>query len=111
FVGEIGGPVESILTRAGLPARALHEPESLIPLRLQMRFAEEAARAAGIENLGLLAAQRFDVGALGIFGRSIRQALTLGDAIAIAQDTQPAMNSGVRFWLLPQAKSVRCVGD
>jgi AraC-like DNA-binding protein len=109
FLDEIGAPAESLWRRAGLPARALHEPESLIPLRLQMRFAEEAALGQGIDNLGLLAAQRFDIGALGIFGRGIRQSLTLRDAIATIQNTQPAMNSGVRFWLLPQEKSVRFV--
>ncbi len=104
---RIGAPAERLLANANLPAFILDDPEALISLGQALRFMEEAARATGIENLGLLAGQGMQIDALGVFGRAIRRSHTLREAIETAIRTMPAFNSGGRYWLAHEGGRVR----
>ena len=104
---RIGAPAERLLASANLPSVIPDDPEALISLCQAFRFMEEAARATGIENLGLLAGQGMQIDALGVFGRLIRRGRTLREAIETAIRTMPAFNSGGRYWLAHEGDRVR----
>src|SRR6266436_406820 len=53
FLERVGAPVERLLARAGAPAWARTDPEMRIPTSSTVRLLAQAARAQGIENLGL----------------------------------------------------------
>jgi hypothetical protein len=58
FLAEAGVPAERLWARAGLPPRALFEPDRLIPLQLANRFIEDATADRGLNDLGLRVARR-----------------------------------------------------
>jgi AraC-like DNA-binding protein len=107
WLAAAGVSIERLWTRAGLPARALLEPEQLVPLELINRFAEDAAVSAGVHDLGVRVAARSGFGSVGRFGVAIRRAPTLLRAIETARDLVPMHNSGARCWLVEEGASVR----
>ncbi len=99
FLQRIGAPVQRLMASAGLPLRVLDDAEALIPARRAFRFMEDAARAEGIEDLGLLVGRATPLDGLGVFGRLVRQSLTLRDALDTMLRALPAFTSGERYWL------------
>ena len=104
---EIGAPVECVWARNGLPVRARHERETLIPLHLALAFGEDAARSVDAPDLGIWVARRQGLSLLGQFGRAIRGAPTLYGAVSVLCGMVTMHNSGARFWLAPDGDSVR----
>lgn len=106
FLSSIGAPVEPAWRRAGLPPRALHQPDALVPSNAGLRFLESVARQQGIPTLGWLAARRSGIEGVGVFGRALRRSFTLFDALDTAGRLVAANNSGARYWLAFQGDEV-----
>jgi AraC-like DNA-binding protein len=99
LLGEVGAPVERLLGRSGLRRWVLDDPETLVPTSGIARFINESARVEGIGNLGLLAGQKARIESLGVFGRLIRRAPTLGQALETLAALHPSFSSNGRIWL------------
>ncbi|HEY9656836.1 MAG TPA: AraC family transcriptional regulator ligand-binding domain-containing protein, partial [Allocoleopsis sp.] len=102
YLEEIAAPTQQLLTQAKLPASALHDPESLLPLKQVFEFYERSARSTGCEHFGLMVGQRIQLPDLGAFGRLIYQSFTLHEAIHTGIYMLATYNSGERIWLLEQ---------
>jgi len=94
FLDRMGSPIERWLEAVKLSPFALEDPESLIPRHLVFEFAQKAAQAEGLENLGLLIGQDCSIANLGNFGQLICGSLTLYDALITLQKIAPANNTG-----------------
>ena len=84
FLETVGVRRDRILPAAELPPWVLDDAEALIPAATPARLFRAAARHADVPNLGLTAAERTGVEALGMFGRLLRGAPTLGAALEAA---------------------------
>lgn len=107
FVRRIGVPVQRLLARANLPIFLFDHPESLITLSQAFGFMDEAARAGGVENLGVLAGRRTEIDGLGVFGRLLRRSRTLLEAIETVIRTMPAFSSATRCALAYEGDRAR----
>lgn len=58
ILDEIGAPTEKLLERSRLPASLAGKSDVYLPLLPALRFVDDAQRTQGIEDFGLLAAQR-----------------------------------------------------
>jgi AraC-like DNA-binding protein len=72
---------DDLLKQAGLPQVALDHHTSFLPLCDVLAVVERAARATGIEHFALLLATAEGLDALGDYGRYIKTAPTLREAI------------------------------
>ncbi len=106
FLERVGAPVERLLARAGAPAWARTDPEMRIPTSSTVRLLAQAARAQGIENLGLLSGQEARIESLGIFGRLIRLSATVGEALEEVVHDNPIFSSDGQVWLRPRGEHV-----
>ena len=106
-LGRARAPLARLLERVGLRARLLDRPEALIPACQAARFIDEAASVPGFENVALVAGLGEPFEALGTFGRLVRRAQTLEDALDIALRNMPAFDSGTRWWLERDGTLVR----
>jgi AraC-like DNA-binding protein len=112
FIGHVlrsGVPVEEIamLTSANLLSRLLDHREGLIPAARAYELMEDAAAARDLEHLGLLAGADTAIDALGIFGRLIAAAPTLGDALDVLVRLAPGFDTGSRWSIERQGRRVR----
>jgi AraC-like DNA-binding protein len=99
FLERRGAPVERLLARAGLAPGILTDPEGLVPTLSVARFLAETARAQGIPNLGLLSGEEARIDTLGVMGRLICGASTLGDALQAEVRNHRTFSSNGRIWL------------
>jgi AraC-like DNA-binding protein len=100
YLRRVGAPVERLLARVHLPVCVLDEPEALVPTRQACRFMEDSARAAGIENLGLMVGRETPIEGLGVFGDQIRRSRTLEEAIETVLRRTSVFSSGEQRWLV-----------
>jgi AraC-like DNA-binding protein len=107
FVRGAGAPLEPLLAKAHLPRFVFDHPEALISLSQVLSFMEESARATAIADVGLVCGREMRIDALGVFGRLIRRARTLREAIETAIETMPAFNSGSRYQLVYDGSRAR----
>jgi AraC-like DNA-binding protein len=84
FLRGAGLSVDRVLATAKLPPWIMRESEALIPASSTVRVFRAAARDTGIPNLGLMMGEGCGTEALGVFGRLIRSAPTLGAAMKTA---------------------------
>ncbi|MBD2425691.1 AraC family transcriptional regulator [Phormidium sp. FACHB-1136] len=99
FSDQIGAPTERWLDQANLSPVLLTNPERLIPMVQSAIFAEQVARAEGIDNFGFLIGQSTNLTHLGQFGAMIRCSLTLYDLLTTIEKTINLLNSGERVSL------------
>jgi len=99
FLQEIGSPVEKLLSVSKVPRKSLEDPNGLIPMASGAAFLDQAAKAGGLPNLGLLVGQRTKVEQLGTFGGLIRSSLTLNEALDTAQRMIASYDSSAKLWL------------
>jgi AraC-like DNA-binding protein len=99
FLERSGAPVQRYLERAAIPPAVLAFPEALIPLHQVGLFLEDAARAEGLPDLGMIAAGHVSTTALGALGEVLRGALTVGEMLRDAVRLHPSYASGGRVWL------------
>jgi len=104
---KVDADARALLREADIPVGTLAREESLMPLYQAIRFIELAARREGMEYLGLSAGLRASIESLGVFGRILRGATTLADALARLFAATAAFNSGGRWWLVPDGDRVR----
>ena len=107
FLDTIGAPTERFLQQAGIPPALLEQPESLVPLHLVYSFFEHAANAEGINNFGLLAAQQTSSYDIGIFGKLLREALTVHEYLQMGLQMIGSLTLGERFWLTKEGDQIR----
>ncbi len=80
-VERAGGSVARVFRKAELPLRLVDAPEQLILLRDQLALVEHAARELDDEALPLRLSMQAGMEGLGLFGRRVRTAPTLLEAI------------------------------
>lgn len=106
FLEAIGARADRFLLVAGIPPAALKQREALIPLHQTGRFLESAARAEGIEDLGILVGQHLSIESLGNYGEVLRGSLTLRELLHTAVALHPLYASGGRVWLAHESDRV-----
>jgi AraC-like DNA-binding protein len=106
-LGRAGAPVMRLLQRVHLPPWLFDRPEALIPTCQVARFIEESARVRGFESVGRVAGRETPVEALGVFGRLVRRARTVREAIDTAIRNTPAFDSGSRLRLERDGRRAR----
>jgi len=85
FLREMGAPIDRLLDNVGLAAATLSRPEVLLPAHQVLAFIDAAARAQGLEHLGLIVGQRTSIeDALGSFGSLLAAASSLHEALHTA---------------------------
>jgi len=80
-VERAGGSVARVFRQAELPLRLIETPDQLILLKDQLALVEYAARELDDEMLPLRLSMESGMAGLGLFGRRVRTASTLRDAI------------------------------
>jgi len=99
FLENVGAPVDRLLEDVRLSYRLVSDPETLLPMHKALAFLEAAARAEGLDNLGLLLGLRAPFETLGGFARVIRGVPTLQRALSRLIDAIVLHSSGDRLWL------------
>lgn len=80
-VERMGGSAARLFRRADLPLRLIETPEQMILLKDQLGLVESAAREIGDAALPLRLSLAAGMAGLGAFGRRVRAAATLEEAI------------------------------
>ncbi len=107
FLLDSGVRVDEILRSAQLPSAVFDDPELLLPYPAVARFLDHAGRLDGNETLGARAGHATPLESLGLFGRRVAAASTLGDALATAAKIARPYFSGESFWLTETGNAVR----
>jgi AraC-like DNA-binding protein len=105
FLERRGAFPRALIVRNGLPAWILGDTELLIPMAALIRLLGGAAKEIDA-GAGALAGQDARVETLGMLGRLICGAPTLGDALAALVDHHPAFASNGRVWVASQGPDV-----
>jgi len=106
-VQRAGGSVPRLFRRAELPQRLVDHPNSLIPLRDQLKLVEFAALEIGDPSLSARLSTEGGVRHLGAFGDYVCAAPGLGQAIGRCNAQMSLMlQSATRLRLLPQGGDV-----
>ncbi len=96
---------EDLLKRVGLPLIPLDHHNDLLPLRDVLAVVEGAGRATGIEHFGMLLATAAGLDAIGDYGRYIKAAPTLLEAIRRASHYISWQTLGVRLSLTAEGEA------
>ena len=107
FLTKLGAPVRRHLARANLPTCPAEAPESLVPLHQACQFLGLAARAEGIDDLGVLVGGQLGIESLGAYGRVIAHSLTIHDGLQATFSLISAYNSGLAVWVERPGDEVR----
>jgi AraC-like DNA-binding protein len=106
FLNRIGVSADRLLATAQLPAWVTAEREALIPGTSTVRIFGAALQETDIPNIGLTVGERSDIDTLGIFGRLIRSAPTLGAALKSAVRYSTMITSNRPLCLRPRGDRV-----
>ena len=106
FLNRIGVSADRLLATAQLPAGVTAEREALIPGTSTVRIFGAALQETDIPNIGLTVGERSDIDTLGIFGRLIRSAPTLGAALKSAVRYSTTITSNRPLCLRPRGDRV-----
>jgi AraC-like DNA-binding protein len=107
FLLRSGANFSEILQSADVPSAVFDDPELLLPYPIVARFLDHAGRLFGGETLGARAGLTTPLETLGIFGRRIATATTLGNALTRAIHVAQAHYSGETFWVTHVGNDVR----
>jgi AraC-like DNA-binding protein len=100
FLDQIGAPTGRLLGQFNLSTALLTDLEQLVPLVQSAAFVEAAAKAEGLETLGLVVGQQTQALHLGMFGQLLCSSLTLYDLLITAERIIGMHNSGERVELV-----------
>jgi AraC-like DNA-binding protein len=78
---ESGIDPTPLLAAAGIAASVFDDASTRVPFAAAARLLLDGARATGREDFGLLVAQRFEFGSLGLLALLMQRAPTVGDAL------------------------------
>jgi AraC-like DNA-binding protein len=98
FMEKAGLSAERELEKSLLPSIAYRDPETLVPIHLAHDLLERGARALGLPDFGFVVGQQARVESLGVFGKTLRRALTLHDALGKMRMMFALYSSGERIW-------------
>jgi Arabinose-binding domain of AraC transcription regulator, N-term len=98
FLQRAQAPTKRILAMVELPPWIIEESELLIPAMSTHSFLKAALRHADIPNLGLTVGEEA-IDKLGLFGRLVRGAPTLGGALECAARNCSTLTSSGPVWL------------
>ncbi len=107
FLLRSGLSVDEILKSAEFPSTVFEDPELLLPYPVVARFLDHAGRLGDGETLGARVGLETPFEALGLFGRRIVTASTVGHALTTVIQTAQAYYSGETFWLTHIGNDVR----
>lgn len=105
LVEALNGEPLKLLADAGIPASALNEPESTLPLESLARLLEDAATSLRAPDFGLQLAERQDISVVGAIALIARYAATVGDALRGVSRHLPYHTPGIRFQLVDDPRS------
>jgi AraC-like DNA-binding protein len=124
FFDSIGAPVGRLLGRARLSPSLLEDPEALVPTLLVFRFVELAALQEGVEDLGVLVAQRTSPFELGAYGAALQESATVHEYLKLGIGLIGSHSNGTRLWMTREPDGLRinqflvgppgrghCIGD
>jgi AraC-like DNA-binding protein len=89
-----------------LPQPGFRGADSLVPLAYGGLLWEEAARASGIEELGLRIGESTRIGELGEWGTALSRSRTVGAALETATRVSKRFNSGQSLWIVQHGEDV-----
>lgn len=86
FAGELGIPVDRVLTGTGVPESALRDPLAQVEAQQELSVVRNLLRTTGADpaGLGLAVGSRYHATSYGIWGYAVISSDTVGDAVAIA---------------------------
>lgn len=102
FLEQAGSDLRSVRERI---APAFRQPEVLLPVASGGALLEDAARGAGLEDLGLRLGSAVDVDRFGRWGLILERSATAGAFLQAAIASYRAFNTGYHLW------TVRCGTD
>jgi AraC-like DNA-binding protein len=106
FMKQSGARVDRTLDYAGLPSSAIVDREALIPSISSGRLLHVLAREFAIPDVGLAIGLRSPVESLGVFGRLIRAAPTVGHALEAAVRYGSRLSSSGNMRIVPRGDHV-----
>lgn len=84
LVQELGGDVDALLGRFGVPRRLLESDDGLVSITAHDRVLDVAAEQSGCPDLGLRPAERQDVSILGPPAVAVESSTTVAEALDCA---------------------------
>ena len=99
FLKGGGDEVTRHLEVAGIAPELMASPEFLLPLNACGGFFEKSAGRVGVKDIGLVVGQQTAIGEFGLFGKVLRQSLTLKDLLEKLVALTPMVDSGARPWM------------
>jgi AraC-like DNA-binding protein len=106
FLRRQGVSADRLVTSIGLPPWVVADKEALVPMASAVRLIRAASLDTSVRGLGLTIGERTPIEALGMFGRLIRSAPTLGAALTSASRYYRFVNANGRLWVRPRGNRV-----
>ena len=108
FLDNIGTPLESYFNQGNIPPLALENPEICLPLPMMMKFIAKAARAEGIDNLGITVAKTSSIVNTGTLGYLLSQSFNTYDLVKRLCHFIPyaISTNGEKFWLIEEEENI-----
>lgn len=105
LLAELGVELDAVLAGAGVAPEQLR-PDGFIPYSAFLSILDNACRATGRDDIGMLLGQRQTLEALGPLGVAMRHAATLGEAIAAFVSFQIGNSTGGAAYLIRAEQDV-----
>jgi AraC-like DNA-binding protein len=103
---ELGADPEALLRSVGLAPRDLEDPARHVPYAAIVALLHEAVQRSGCAHAGLLAGRMWRMDDLGLLGRMMAHAPTVGDALRICVVYQHLNSSGGMAYLIRRGSHV-----
>ena len=105
LLAQFGVGLDAVLAGTGVTPEQLR-PDGFIPYAAFLKILDNACRAAGRDDIGMLLGQRQTLAALGPLGAAMRHAATLGEAIAAFVAFQIGNSTGGAVYLIRAEQDV-----
>jgi AraC-like DNA-binding protein len=105
LLSGLGASMEEVLAGTGVSPDQLR-PDAFIPYPAYLAILDNACRATGRDDIGMLLGQRQTLAALGPLGVAMRHAATLGEAIATFAAFQISNSTGGAVYLIRAEEDV-----
>jgi AraC-like DNA-binding protein len=103
FLEQGGGGLHTLLERA---RPAFRGAEALLPIPFGGALFEDAARASGLEDLGLRLGRATEIDTFGRWGQLVARSPTVGAFLQTALASYRAFNTGYRLWTVTRGDEV-----
>ena len=99
FLRDIGAPYAHYLRKAHIPEHLTEHLDSPVPSLSCYRMIEIASRTEGIENLGLVIAERTGLDDIGAYGQMLLKSTTVYDYLSRGIRLLNTHTTGEKFWI------------